>query len=191
MFPHLYAAPLMLPHFYAAPLMLPHFYAAPLMLPHFYAAPFIFAPSLCCPVDVAPFLMLPRRCCPVSMLPRQNVAPYLCCPVDVAPRERKRKESPAPFIKNVLGASVPVLSRERQMGHQKPDPAGDHYYVLLLLRGRAVRSFSVGKVSVYTRRARNTGFTVSASSSKSLFELKSRFRHSAKMKNKTTAFTGT
>ena len=143
-------------------------------------APFLCCSSLCCPVDVAPSLW-----CPV------DVAPSLCCPVDVAPRERKRKKSPAPFIKSLLGISVPMLSREQQMGHQKPNPGGDHYYVLLLLRGRRIQSFSVGKLSVYARRAGDTGFTVSASSSKSLFELKSPFRHSAKMKNKTTAFTGT
>ena len=59
-------------------------------------------------------------------------------------RERERKESrPPPFIKSLLGASVPpphpsppaksdvwptMLNRE-QKGYQKSHPGGDHYYV--------------------------------------------------------------
>ena len=52
--------------------------------------------------------------------------------------EKERRESPTPFIKSLLDASVPpraksdywlsVLSREER-GYQKYDSGGDHYYV--------------------------------------------------------------
>ena len=47
-------------------------------------------------------------------------------------------ESCAPFVKSLLGASVPpraesdfwpTMPSREQMGYQKPDPGGDHYYV--------------------------------------------------------------
>ena len=52
--------------------------------------------------------------------------------------DKKERESPTPFVKSLLGASVPLRARPNfwptvpsrgQRNYQKSDPSGDHYYV--------------------------------------------------------------
>ena len=57
---------------------------------------------------------------------------------DQTKKKEQKRESPTPFIKSLLGASVPpraksnfwpTMPSREQRGYQKSDPGGDHYYV--------------------------------------------------------------